>query len=230
MYRFGILVFLLWSLVVGALPTAATSPVVAFSIYAPAQKNSPVHIVGLRYDYNSVIFDLENASDLPVDGIGIFAVAIAPRGCATEPRKTMFAADAQVRPVRIGSRGTAEASGADSELQIGNLVFFARSSKAAYLHVQVGIAEVDFADGTKWKPQTELRPTLLDTSLVAADASKCPDAAGVIEALQSIHVVGADRSVQGPSYGDPDGGTSAPLYFSCRLEGSNGTCPQGQSD
>src|SRR5271167_3167452 len=81
MYRLGILGFLLSPLVVGAFPNAATAPVVAFSIYAPVQKDSPVHIVGLRYDYPTVEIDLENASDVSVDGIGIFAMAIAPRGC-----------------------------------------------------------------------------------------------------------------------------------------------------
>jgi hypothetical protein len=90
--------------------------------------------------------------------------------------------------VQIGPRGSGEASGVDSEVQ-ANYVFLARGLKAAYLHVQVGVAEVDFADGTKWRPQTELRPTLLDPSLVAADEGKCPDVAGVIEALKSIHVV-----------------------------------------
>lgn len=215
---------------IGAFPNGATAPVFAFSFYAPVQKDSPVHILGLRYDHPTIEIDLENASGVPVDGIGIFAVAIAPGGCAAEPRKTIFAADPQVRPVRIGPRGFGEASGGDSMLHTGALVFFAKDLKVAYWHVQVGIAEVDFSDGTKWRLQTQLRPTLLDASLVAADASKCHDAAGVIEALQSIHVVGADRRVEGPSYGDPDGGTPAPLYFSCRLEGSNGTCPQGRSD
>jgi hypothetical protein len=61
MYRFGILGFLLSPLVIGAFPNAATAPVVAFSFYAPVQKDSPVHIVGLRYDYPTVEIDLETA-------------------------------------------------------------------------------------------------------------------------------------------------------------------------
>jgi hypothetical protein len=231
MYRFGILGFLLSPLVIGAFPNLASAPVVGFSYYAPVQKDSPVHIVGLRYDYPNIEIDLENATDVPVDGIGIFAVAIAPRGCGAEPRKTLGVADTQVRPVRIGPRGTGEASGNDSTLDSGGLIFSAaRLLEAAYLHVQVGVAEVDFSDGTKWRPQIEPGQTLLDASLLAADDGKCLDVAGVADALKSIHVVQADHRVDAPSYGDPGEGTPAPLHFSCRLEGSNGYCPQGRPD
>jgi hypothetical protein len=170
MYRFGILGFLVSLLVIAAFPNAAPVPMIAFSYYASVQKASPVHIVGLRYDYPALEIDLENASDVPVDGIGIFAVAIAPRGCGAESRKTLGVADTRVRPLRIGPRATGEASGSDSMLDSGGLVFSAaKHLKAAYLHVQVGVAEVDFADGTKWESQTELLQNLLDASLVAAD-------------------------------------------------------------
>lgn len=231
MYRFGILSLLLSPLVIGACPHAASHSVIGFSYYAPLQKDSPVHIVGIRYDYPTVEIDLENASDIPVDGIGIFAVAIAPRGCGAEPRKALGVADTQVRPVRIGPRGTGEASGNDSTLASGGLIFgAARHLNAAYLHVQVGVAEVDFADGTKWRPPAESSPTLLDASLVTADDGKCTDAAGVAEALKSIHVIQADRRVDEPSYGDRSERTPAPLHFSCQLEGSNAYCPQGRPD
>lgn len=230
MHRLGILGFLLSPLVIGTFPSVASAPEVGFSFYAPIQKDSPVHIVGLRYDDPTVVIDLENISDVLVDGVGIFAVAIAPRGCGVEPRKTLGVADTQVRPVRIGPRGTGEASGNDSTLDSGGLVFSARYLKAAYLHVQVGVAEVDFSDGTKWRPQIEPGQTLFDASLLAADDGKCPDVAGVADALKSIHVVQADHRVDGPSYGDPTEGTPAPLHFSCRLEGSNGYCPQARPD
>jgi len=230
MHRSGILGFLLSPLVVGAFPNDAAAPVMACHIYAPLQKDSPVHIVGLRYDYPSIELNLENDSDVPVDGIGIFAVAIAPSGCGAEPRKTMGVADTQVRPVRIGPRGTAAALGNDSMLHIGLVVPVGIDLNASYLHVQVGVAEVDFSDGTKWKLQTELRQTLLDASLVHADDGKCPDVGGTTEALKSIHVLRPNRGVPGPSYGDPIGGSPAPLYFGCRLEGSNAYCPPGRSD
>jgi hypothetical protein len=129
--------------------------VIGFSYYAPLQKDSPVHIVGLRYDYPNVEIDLENVSDVPVDGIGIFAVAVAPKGCGPGPRKTLGVADAQARPVRIGPRGAGEASGNDSMLESGGLVLSAaRHLKAAYLHVQVGVAEVDFGLMHHWSPLT----------------------------------------------------------------------------
>ena len=77
MHRSGILGFLLAPLVVGAVPGPVAAPAIGFSFYVPLQKDSPVHIVGLRYDYPTAEIALENASDVPVDDIGIFAVAIA---------------------------------------------------------------------------------------------------------------------------------------------------------
>lgn len=231
MYRVGILGFLLAPLVIGASPNATSAPTVEFSFYAPMQKESPVHIVGLFYDYPTVKINLRNASDVPVEGIGIFAVAIAPRGCGAEPRKALGVADPQVRPVRIGPRDTGEASGSDSTLGPGVLVLAAATHlKAAYLHVQVGVAEVDFADGTRWTLQTDLRKTLLDASLVTADDGKCHDVPAVAEALKSIRVVQADNRVDGPLYGDPAERTPAPLYFACRLKGSIAYCPRGRPD
>ena len=148
MYRFGILGLLLASLANRSISKRRNCSRVCIFFLCTGPENSPVHILGLRYDHPTIEIDLENASGVPVDGIGIFAVAIAPGGCAAEPRKTIFAADPQVRPVRIGPRGFGEASGGDSMPHTGALVFFAKDLKVAYWHVQVGIAEVDFSDGT----------------------------------------------------------------------------------
>lgn len=58
--------------------------------------------------------------------------------------------------------------------------------------------DVDFADGTKWRPHEELPRTPFDPSLSDADAGKCFAAAAVTKALSMIDGVTFDPELRNP--------------------------------
>jgi hypothetical protein len=241
MNRLGVFSFLLLGpLIVGASPKDAAAPVISFSIYAPVQKESPVHIVGLRYDKLSMQFALSNDSDRSVVDAKIVAVAAAPPGCPTDPNRSDLNTDLRigadnVPQVIIGPHQSVtfprEHGFIVPVLPPQILVDNARHLAASYLNVQVEVVEVDFANGTKWTrhERDDERPYGIylpfDPLLVDADARKCADVADAIRALNTTDGVRFDRRVEKPSYGDDGVSTPSRLFFSCRLEDSKVVCP-----
>jgi hypothetical protein len=218
--------FLLASLLVGVSPKAVAAPAISIFIYAPVQADSPLHVVGFQYDEGFIKLALLNASDKSIVGVEIIGLEQAPPGCAPEPRRVVDIG-ASVEPLRIAPHERVVTSGRGDHpgLSAGNLVLEAQHWEAASLQLQVGVWEVDFADGTKWRPQRELPRAPFDPSLVEADAGKCPGGvAATTKALTAVVGVKFDHSVERPSTGG-ENGTLPRLVFSCSLEGSKAVCP-----
>ena len=230
--RLRIFAFLVVVLAVTASATDASVPVVSFSIYAPAQRNSPVRIVGLRYDKLSLRFALSNDSDQPVVGLRLLAVSVAPPGCPADAKRPFIngysSAGTDHDPqTLIGPHEKRVVIPGEGWLllPVDVLVHDARDLAASYLHVQVEVDEVDFADGTKLRLHDEGLHAPFDPSLVQQDAGKCSGDAGITGALRMTDRVGFDRAAEKPSY-EESGGIAPPrLFFSCRLEGSEAFCP-----
>lgn len=222
MHRLSVFVFRVVALVLGALRYAVAAPAINFSIYAPEQRDSPLHIVGLKYEEGFITTVLLNATDKSIAGVEIIGVEQAPLGCGAEPRR-IVGVGSSVEPLRIAPRERVVTSGhgAYPGFNAAFLVFDARRFEAASLQFQVGVWEVDFVDGTKWRPHDALPETPFDSSLVDADAGKCPDAADVSKALSTVEGVRFDRRVEKPTYRDDP----PRLLFSCSLEASHAFCP-----
>jgi len=231
MYRLGVFAFLLAPFVVAA-SQKSVPPVINISIYAPVQKDAPLHIVNLHYDAFSVQFVLSNISDKSVVNAKIGSVFVAPDGCGADPNRLLvlggvgIGAD-NVDELRISPHESAVTFPRDHGdispvLPPSILVRNAQRLATAYVHVQVGVVEVDFADGTKWKLQGGMPKTLFDPSLANADDGKCPDASAAIESLRVIDGVKFDGRDDEDSGGDPPH-----LHFSCSLEDSKAICPRG---
>ena len=209
------------------LDAAATS--LSISIVAPMQDDSPVHVVGLRYQEGHVTVALLNASDKPIRAVAIVGLAIVPPKCASGPT-SLVDVGGYLTPLRIESHEKVfMLPSADPVFPIGVLVSEARRLGAAVLHFQVGVVEVDFADGTKWRPHEELPRAPFDSSLASADNGMCIDSAAVTaitKALEMTDGVRFDSTVEKPSYEENDRGSATPrLDFRCRLEKSKAVCP-----
>jgi hypothetical protein len=210
-------------LAIGALPSL-DAPVVRVSIFAPIQADSPLRVVGLHYTERYLRLTLLNSSDKPITGVAIVGLEVVPHGCAVGPTR-LIDVGGYVKPLRIAPHERVLTPKDNPLLPAGMLVFDAQRWGAASLHLQVGIVEVDFADGTKWRPHEELPRTPFDSSLVDADAGKCPDVAVVTKALRAVDDVRFGRGIQNPLKGDDDwASTPARLSFSCSLEGSKALC------
>jgi len=212
-------------LVIGVSPTAAAAPTLSISIYAPVQNDSLLHIVGFRYDEHGVQFALSNASDKSIIGAAIVGFYLMPPGCPPAPGKLNLTSSGEsVYRMRIDPRKRAFTPREDS-FPVWALVGTASKMDVAHLQVQFGVVDVDFADGTKWRPHEELPRTPFDPSLADADAGKCFAAAAVTKALSMIDGVTFDHGVEKPSYGKDEGEGAPPsLLFGCRLEVPKAVC------
>jgi hypothetical protein len=104
---------------------------------------------------------------------------------------------------------------------------FARDfSAGGYLQVQVRVAEVDFADGTRWRAEEGVAQTLFDDSLFEADSGKCHDAERVAKALTYIKQTKFDLNLEREKPGADTRVVGIPrLSFACTLEESKAVCP-----
>ena len=222
-----------------AAPDSGAAPAVHFSLYAPVQKEPPVHIVGFWNDRSVVQFVLSNESTKPVILVKIDDVDIAPLGCgavpwtATDERLSGFSNGGF--PVRIAPHSRAVTSGVGfsrtATPHYPRLVFgVAQHSGAAYLQSQFGVTAVYFEDGSTWPADwsSDGHPpnhqNAFDLSLAESEAGKCTNVATVANALQSVkEVVFGPESPSVSSKADDDAGPPH-LRFSCSLEGPRAVC------
>ena len=215
---------LLLVLLITASSNAIAAPRITISIYAPLQKDAPVDIVGFDYGQEAVQVSLSNVSDKLVADVRIVGVLVAPAGCAAEPRRVSDIGGYTYvgHPLQISPRGRAVTSLENSPFNPGDLVVTARHFGYGSLHVQVGVLEVDFADGTKWiwkpdLPRDEVLSSLFDPSLVNTDTRACVGAAAVTQALDGLDGrVVFDRKLAKPSCAGGEGVTVPPqVLFTC---------------
>jgi hypothetical protein len=238
-YRLRAFAFFLVLLVVGAPPKVASAPtpVITFSIHAPAQKDSPLHIVGLQYDKISVRFTLTNDSDRSIVNATIIAVSIAPPACPSDPNRPYMNTHFLIGPTNVSQvllgprqKGVVlpQEHGLVSPILPPTILLHnARHLAASYLHVQVEVEEVDFADGTKWTRHDEppyLHPPF-DSSLVDNDAASCLDAAQGLSIPDDVIFGGRVEMLSHGEVSEGSEGSVPRLLFSCSLDGPKVVCP-----
>ncbi|HXW89787.1 MAG TPA: hypothetical protein VEK33_04505 [Terriglobales bacterium] len=122
--------------------------------------------MSLHYDAFGVQFVLSNISEKSVVNAKIVAVFVVPDGCRADPNRLLvvgIGAD-NVHELLISPHESAVTFPRDHGvispiLPPSILVRNAQNLAAAYLHVQVGVVEVNFADGTEWRLQEGLPKT-----------------------------------------------------------------------
>ena len=214
-----------------ALPAQKTTSVITFSVYAPAQAESPLHISKIEYNQSNFQMTVSNASDKPVVGVAIVGLVGTTHSCKIGSVKAM-ALGGSVRPLTIPPHESNVTSQHNSPFNVSAVVMSAKDFGAGgILHLQVGIVEADFADGTKWiwKPnlkREEVMGALFDASLVGADGRTCPDLETMSKALEELHGVVFDSRITTLSSTGADRTTGMPqLSFSCTLRGPRAVCP-----
>jgi hypothetical protein len=227
MKRLPVLAFLLAPLVLAASPAPPAAHTLRISFYAPVQKDSPLHIIGLQYDEHGVQLRLSSPSNLKIVGALIEAVGVAPAGCSVGPEWPEEGVNnpSYFYDLHLEAHSAVETF-QNGPFGFGALAEGARHLRAAYLQYQAGVVEVDFADGTKWSPHHGLTRTQLDPALLDSEAGSCPDAAAVIEALGTMNHIDVDGGLKKASYPDESDGSEPPrLHYSCRPEDTKVVCP-----
>lgn len=175
---------------------------------------------------------VSNASGKHIVGVAILGVAGVPRGCKVNEHGYL-GVGGSVLPLTIRPHESTLTYVNSSPFNTASLVMAAKHSGAGgFLHVQVGIVEADFADGTKWiwKPnlrREEVFGALFDPSLLDADRQMCPDISTMSKALKEFNGrVRYDPRLASPSSAGGDGATGLPqVLFSCTFDGSEAVCP-----
>jgi len=226
---FALVLCLSWACLACA---GTASSAITISVYAPEQAESPLHVSKIQYNVDGVQMVVSNASGKDVVGVAILGVAGVPRGCKVNEHG-YIGVGGSVFPLTIRPHESALTSGNSSPFNTASLVMAAKHSSAGgFLHVQVGIVEADFADGTKWiwKPnlrREEVFGALFDPSLLDADGQTCTDISTMSKALEEFNGrVRYDPRFASPSPAGEDGATGLPqVLFSCRFDGSEAVCP-----
>ena len=144
---------------------------------AAVQQDAPVRVVRLvlwpdhpqPLNPNILGVVLENISAKTVVSVELLSETTAPPGCAVHPRLfgTGSGPDAASVYLEPGT-STQHWTGVASPTWIISRSLWLKSR---YLHVQVGIARVDFSDGSSWRSEREA----IDLGLLHADIPKCSD-------------------------------------------------------
>jgi hypothetical protein len=207
--------------------TPKTSPpIVTISIYAPEHKNSPLRITGFSYNDSAIQIVLLNESNKVVTAFMVDGTLSVPPGCSpmtAPPGET----GGVLQNLRIGPKETRTTTKDQSPFSPSSLVIGSKEWQTACLQVQAGVVEVDFSDGTKWRPYEALPVDPFDRSLVQADACSHSDSSSIVEALGRVTKVGFEsRTKPVEQEVIKRGGAAVPhLVFSCSLNDSVATCP-----
>jgi hypothetical protein len=214
MHRSAYLVLVLTTLATPVRSSASSSvPVIRFSFYAPAQRESPVRIVRLEHDESEVRFVLSNASEKAVFAVVITHVDIVPRECTigpwSEPYRAVknFGATGFRVNIKPRDQGIADRAGI---IMVGthatpryphypkSVVNMAKHTHAAHIQVQLGVTGVVFADGTAWPPEIA---EFLRNGVDLPDDASVPEVTGT-----SVDLVFHHSSPFDPSLVDADTG------------------------
>lgn len=217
------------ALIVAVAPSVALgqagnpAPVLTMSIDAPAQPDSPVHIIGFKNSRRELSFDLLNSSDKTVTSVILGNVSWIPSGCSTANAEERSMSHTRF-PVRIGPHGSGAASSKYVHYPMV-LISSARDLATAHLLTQFVVDAVYFEDGTTW-------PTALSSSVASelgpfdplseAETGKCADIGAVVDALRPIEEVTFDH--EGAAVGARGNPSRPHMRYSCSLEGPKAIC------
>ena len=202
-------------------PSTAT---IRVGIYGPVQRHSPLRVAGFRYSRDAVQVVLVNQSDKVVEGVIVVATFAVPSGCAVDPPIGQSAGGGRLDRLHIEPHASGITTVEASPFSPTSLVVAAKDLRTAYLHVQAAVAEADFTDGSKWRPQIALPHQPYDPSLIKADADRCSDPTSAVEALSKVSKLGFHADSRPVNILEEK--ASVPhLWFACSLEESEAICP-----
>jgi hypothetical protein len=215
----------------------AADPTITIALYAAPQQESPLQILGFNYGTGEVQIEVSNTSSKPIVRSRLVAVLLSPYGCPAEKTSITTRLGGVLYPLRIAPHSKGITSRTTSPFSPATLIMSAKDLGAGgYLHVQVGVLEVDFADGTRWRwneglpsESDGLLPSgPFDAKLLEADHVQCPDAVGVRNAwtpVMKVEFKSKSVSKQGSGEMPTEPDAVPKLVFSCTLHESSAVCP-----
>src|SRR5215469_5928320 len=188
----------LMSILIAMLTTGATGqnkPNVAISVWAVSQPEAPLQVTGFQKSSiptRGIEILLRNVTDQPVKAFRIIAKLQAACPSGGEAEVWGFGSALERKLVPPGASTQAQEQVADA-----TVIGFTKRLKTSFLHVQVGVLEVELADGTVWKNKFPPGSQLFDPALPQSDANRCSEwpTTAEIEQLKGDFAIIRDPSV-----------------------------------
>lgn len=199
--------------------SAATDPQIGISVWAASQPTAPLQVVGFEKSSvfaRGVEVRLRNVSEKAINSFrvqGAFRAACPSSGNA----ETWGNGSALQKEVVLPGAFVQ----AEEQVAGTSVIAMARELKASFVHVQVGVLEVDFADGTVWKNRFPAGSQLFNPELVESDAQRCLQwpTPSAIEQLKRDVMIAKD-----PSSGVLELRSNG-YFMSCSIRDGKAFCP-----
>jgi hypothetical protein len=209
---------LLVGLAIGA--TSQAKPSVAISVWAVKQPDAPLQVTGFQRSAVStrgVEVLLRNVTERPIRAFRIIAEIRA--ACPESGESEVWGRGSALDKKLVAPGTSVEAA---EQVADATVIDFARRLKTSYLHVQVGVLEVQFADGTVWTNKSPAGNQLFDPALVHLDAKRCsqwPTPGSELDQLKADATI-----VRDPSAGVMELRTDG-YFMTCQLRDGKAFCP-----
>jgi hypothetical protein len=191
------------------------------SVFAAKQPGAPLQVIGLRKSGrpDSYRVLVQNAGEIPIAAFVVDATISAP--CLPNSPFDRMGRRWDTTYVPPHAVVTArEFIDRDSVWVIHG----AQHMRSNFVHVQIGVTEVRFADGTSWR--SELANVHFTPSLLSVDSKRCgswPNSSGV-EDVRSVKYVKQGKQFLGVNRtAQPDGATG--YLLACVVKADLALCP-----
>jgi hypothetical protein len=228
------------SMTIAAAQHSTAAPELKFSVYAIVQKDSPLQVIGFERGLehlggiqhpDDIQLILANRGDKVISGAVIVARITPPSGCSSgEARTVELSSGTDIKQLNLAPHQTMTLR-QPSPVTFTSFVKAAQIQQIAAAQVQVGVTQVDFADGTLWRPDPDPRlqhpmaPFL--PSLVEMDAGMCSSPDAVLSALSNVTAIRPERGEKPleSSTATVQESPTPHIVFRCRLEEMTAICP-----
>jgi hypothetical protein len=216
------LVLCLWAAVAFGLAFAAQpEPAIGVSVLAASQPEAPLQVYGFEESPKPVrhmVVLVRNVTNKPISEFEISAAVKGP--CSDKEDGTAWHVGLRLEPTAVGPNSVGRST--ENVAALGWLLSIAKSAKATYLHVQVGVRTVKFRDGTIWQNKFTDTSDLFTQSLIQSDSRKCenwPTPGSALEQLLPEVSVVQDESASALEI-RPNG-----YFLTCVLRNRRALCP-----
>ena len=173
---------------------------------------------------------VRNVSRKPIAGFRLKAAIIAPSVCVSETLEPTGMEESTCRYSNRGFEHTAVPIGGTARvywnlLGPSGVVWNAKGLGSSYEEIQVSVEEVEFEDGTVWKPSTADACASFSHDLVKLEPADCQPWKAMNKSLAEVTEVWSRPNAPSGYLPNPVPDDQVGFVYSCRILGHAAVCP-----
>jgi hypothetical protein len=146
-------------------------------------------------------------------------VLLVPKGCAVQPVAPVMSHAADMDRVSVDPGQSTETQ--NYHLWIDDLFQFAHDHHAGVLHVQIGVTQVEFSDGTEWVRSSE--DPEFDRKALQFEKSRC-SGGRLLESTLASHCVNKSSQSAESNLAELDGQPRGVIHYQCNSSSNSEYC------